>query len=145
MKLNIIGYKNLDNKALLELVEKVKEAENILPYSNEVKDSLQKLGWQLQVELNKRERSKYVWVEFSCSWSGYSNNPSAPRRTIGVEYRKLDREIALKLPNYWSYVFSDGSTNDWSIDIVSVRPKNSKGSSYPHQIDELLISLKGAK
>ena len=82
-----------------------------------------------------------MWVRFTCSWSGYSNNPSAPRRTLGAEYRKLGREIAEKLPNYFCHRFDDGSTNDWNISVVSVRGKE-KGSSYSQQVDRFLENQK---
>ena len=138
MKLNIIGYKNLSNNELENEITILQEAENILPYDNDVKEAIKELVWQLHRELDKRSRSKKVWVEFSCSWSGYSNNPSAPRRDIGLEYRKLDRNMVESFGNFYSHRFSDGTTNDWHICIVDVKPKSYKRTTYPHQIDEFL-------
>ena len=138
INLNILGAKNFDD----EKIEQIEKALNEIriPYQNILKQPFQELERKIRIIKNKRKNSKTVWAKFTCSWSGYSNNPSAPRRTLGTEYRKLNREIAEKLPNYFCHKFTDGSTNDWNIKVVSVRSKK-KSSSYGHQVDEFIKSL----
>ena len=135
--LNILGLKNFETDELEELEKAVSEVN--IPYSSILYEPAKELKRKISIIQTKRRTSKQVWVRFVCSWSGYSNNPSAPRRTLGVEYKKLNREIAEKLPKYYCYRFSDGSTNDWNIEIVSVKGKE-QGSDYPYQVDELLKS-----
>jgi len=144
MKFNIIGYKSLATEDLENVCEQLRNAKDKLSWKSEVKKALYQLRNQLLSEINRRERSKKVWVEFSCYWNSYSYNSSASHRKLGVEYRRLDREIADKLPNYYYHRFSDGSTNDWSIKIVDVKGKE-EPTCYNDQIDKFLKRFKEEK
>jgi len=141
MRLTIIGHKNLESEELKRLTSELQEAENILPYSSPVKEAIKDLRWKVQMELNKRERSKFVWVEFVAVWSGYSQPASrGQRREVGRFYRKLSRDIADKLPGFYSHSFTDNTTNDWSIRQVSVKGRDS--GSYSQQVDEIIERVK---
>jgi len=140
MKLTIIGHKNLESEELKRLIAELQEAENILPYSSSVKEAIGDLRWKVQMELNKRERSKKVWMEFVASWSGYTSNQ---RKEVGRWYRRLSRDIANKLPSFYAHHFSDNTTNDWYIKQVSVKGKDS--GSYSQQVDEIISKAMEAK
>lgn len=141
MKLNIIGYKNYSNEDLQKKIDLLKRAYDRLGFTDEVGEALSDTSRQLIIELNKRERGKYVWVEFVTEWSGYSNPASSgQRREVGRFYRKLNRDLANKLPNYYQHHFTDNTTNDWYIKQVSVRGKD-KGS-YSQQVDDIINSIK---
>lgn len=132
---NIRGIKNFETCDLNTLLQELNKIN--IEYSSVLYDPLRRLKRNIRTELHRRDSSKKVWVKFTCSWSGYSNNPSAPRRTLGADYKKIDRGIAAKLPKYYSHSFDDGSTNDWRIEVVSVKG-NEKPTSYNHQIRDIL-------
>ena len=136
--LNILGLKNFETEDLEMLLNEVNKIE--LNFNDVLYEPVKELKYKIRKEISKRQNSKQVWVRFICSWSGYSNNSSAPRRTLGAEYRKLAREVAEKMPKYYCHRFSDGSTNDWHIEIVSVKGKE-KGSSYSQQVDKFIKNL----
>ena len=121
-------------KILLKEVESL-ELKN--GYSSILYEPVKKLVFKIKHELNKRERSKFVWVEFVSYWSGYT---SSQRKIVGKHYRKIKRLLVDKMPKYYSYKFSDNTTNDWNIKIVDIRGKDEGG--YTQQIDEFLASLK---
>lgn len=136
--LNILGLKNFETEELQDLLNGVNRIK--LLFDDLLYEPVNGLKFKIRKEISRRENSKQVWVRFTCSWSGYSNNPSAPRRTLGAEYRKINREIAEKMPKYYCHEFSDSTTNDWHIEIVSVKGKE-KGSSYSRQVDEFMKQL----
>lgn len=136
--LNILGFKNFETKSLIELCE---EIEKLKPtYSSILYEPINELNNKIRTQLRKRETSKKVWVEFTAIWSGYSNPASSgQRREVGQFYRQFNRDIANKLPSYYSYPFSDGTTNDWNIKIVDKRGNNT--GSYSSQVSEIINSL----
>ncbi len=137
INLNILGLKNFENEDLDKLLieaEKVK-----VDFGNDLYTPFSKLRMKIRIEQNKRKRRDWVWLEFTCSWSGYSNNPSAPRKDIGKIYRKVKKELVEKIGSYYSHTFSDNSTNDWGIKVVSTNGKDT--GSYSHQIDEYLSKI----
>ena len=132
--LNILGLKNWENKDLQLLQKKL---ENIkIDYSSIIYEPFIELKRKLRIILERRERSKYVWVEFISYWSGYTSNQ---RKLVGKHYRKIERVVAEKMPKYFEHQFSDNTSNAWNIKIVSIRGKD-KGS-YSQQIDEFLKQL----
>lgn len=133
--LNILGFKKFDDEQLEDVSKEVEEL--AIAYDSILREPLNELIKKIRVEQNRRKNSKLVLVEFVCSWSGYSNNSSAPRRDVARHYRKVDRKVADKMPKYFCHNFSDGSTNDWSIKIVSVKGKN-ESLQYGNQVDEFL-------
>ena len=134
--LTILGLKNFETNDLEILKKELDDIHLQINYRSVLYEPLKDLNRKINTILRKRETSKQVWVRFSCSWSGY-NNSSAPRRTLGAEYRKLNRDVAEKLPKYFCHRFDDSSTNDWNISIVNVKGKE-KSSAYSHQVDEFL-------
>ncbi len=141
MHLNILGLKNYSSEKLSEILKEVEKINVNL--DSILREPIDKLRHKIRLEQGKRERRNWVWVEFSCSWSGYSCNPSAPRRDIDKHYIKLDRKIAEKLPSYFCHNFTDNSTNDWHIKIVDVLKKSH--GTYKHQVDEFLKTLEEEK
>lgn len=132
--LNILGIKNFETEDLIKLQN---EIEQLKPnYSSILYEPINELKRKIQIELQKRETSKQVWVEFVSYWSGYNSNQ---RKIVGKFYRKIDRKIAEKMPKYFCHIFSDNTTNDWNIKIVSVKGKNE--GSYDSQIDEFLSGI----
>jgi len=95
IKFNIIGYKSLKTKKIELIISQLILAKSKLVGDEvgEVRNAIDMLKRQLSYEVNKRQRAKKVLVKFTCYWSGYSNNPSAPQRKLGAEYRKIDREV----------------------------------------------------
>jgi len=129
--LNILGLKNFETGDLIRLRD---EIELLRPtYSSLLWEPVGNLKRKIQLELAKRERSKYVWVQFESYWSGYT---SAQRKLVGRYYRKIKRSLATHLPNWFSHQFTDNTTNDWLVKVVSVRGKDE--GSYPGQIDTFL-------
>lgn len=137
MKFTIIGFKSLENEGLTKLVSELQEAENILPYSSSVKEAIKELKFKVSGELSKRERSKFVWVEFESFWSGYT---SGQRKLVGKFYRKLNKSLVEKMPKYFEHKFTDNTSNAWHVKVVSVRGKDE--GSYSNQVDEFLIKHK---
>ena len=135
--LNILGLKNFINNDLQILLKEVESLELKNGYSSILYEPVKKLAFKIRYELNKRERSEFVWVEFVSYWSGYT---SSQRKIVGKHYRKIERLLVDKMPKYYSYKFSDNTTNDWNIKIVDIRGKDEGG--YTQQIDEFLASLK---
>lgn len=135
--LNILGIKNFNDDDLKEIYSQLEKI-NIEAYTL-LYEPFEELKRKIGIEQNKRERRNWVWVEFTCSWSGYSNNPSAPRRDIGKIYRKISKDKVDKIGSYYCHRFSDNSTNDWYIKKVSVRGKDT--GAYAHQIDDYLKTI----
>lgn len=132
--LNILGIKNFETEDLIKLRD---EVEQLRPsYSSVLWEPVGELKRKIQSELRKRETSKYVWVEFVSYWSGYTSNQ---KKIVGKFYRKIERKIAEKMPKYFCHNFTDNTTNDWNVKIVSVKGKNE--GSYSNQIDEFLAKL----
>ena len=129
--LNILGFKNFEDEELDKISE---ELEEIKPNFNSIfNEPLSELKRKIRIEQGKRERRNWVWVEFISYWSGYT---SKQRKIVGKFYRKIDRNTAKKMPKFYSHSFSDNTTNDWYIKIVSVKGKDEGG--YSQQIDEFL-------
>ena len=135
--LNILGLKNFINNDLQILLKEVESLKLKNGYSSILYEPVKKLAFKIRYELNKRERSEFVWVEFVSYWSGYT---SSRRKIVGKHYRKIERLLVDKMPKYYSYKFSDNTANDWSIKIVDIRGKDEGG--YTQQIDEFLAALK---
>ena len=134
--LNILGLKNFstgDLEFLNREVEKLNPTWNSL-----LREPIQDLKSKIFREINKRERSKFVWVEFESYWSGYT---SSQRRLVGRFYKKLEKSFVEKLPKYFEHYFSDNTNNAWSIKVVDVRGKDEGG--YSQQIEEFLTKQKG--
>jgi len=136
--LNILGTKNFDTEDLSILQDAVKELRP--QYGTILYEPVIELERKIRAELQKRERSKYVWGEFISYWSGYT---SSQRKIVGKHYRKIQKDIAQKMPKYFSHKFSDDTTNDWNIKIVSVKGKDE--GSYEQQIDEFLAKQESNK
>ena len=132
--LNILGIKNFDNKDLSDILE---ELEEIKPNFNSIfNEPLSELKRKIRIEQGKRKRRNWVWVEFISYWSGYT---SKQRKVVGKFYRKIDKSVAEKMPKFYCHNFSDNTTNEWYIKIVSVKGKDE--GSYSNQIDEFLKNL----
>ena len=133
--LNILGYKNFETNELAILRDEVEKMRGSMGYSSILWDSIGELKRKINIELSKRENSKKVWVEFVSYWSGYT---SSQRRLVGRFYRKMDRDIAVKMPKYFEHQFTDNTSNAWNVAIVSVRGKDE--GSYSSQIDDFIKS-----
>lgn len=136
MKLNIIGFKNMEDNQLEILTLNLDEATSKLGYSDEVAVALRNLSYDIRGEINRRNRSNSVWVEFVGEWSGYE---SRQRKEVGRFYRKLHRSTADSLSSYYRKDFTDNTWNDWYVKKVSVRGKDS--GSYSAQVDEIISSI----
>ncbi len=135
--LNILGLKNFPTEDLIKLRD---EVEILRPlYSSLLWEPVGELKRKIQIELSKRERSKFVWVEFESYWSGYT---SSQRKLVGRFYKKLEKSLVEKLPKYFEHQFSDNTNNAWSVKVVDVRGKDE--GSYSQQIEEFLTKQKGA-
>lgn len=133
--LNILGFKNFEDEELEKIFNELEEIK--LNFNSIFNEPLSELKRKVSMEKNKRERRKWVWVEFISYWSGYTSNQ---RKITGKFYRKIDRDIAEKMPKFYCHNFTDNTTNDWYIKIVSVKGKDE--GSYSSQIDEFLKTLK---
>ena len=129
--LNILGFKNFDDDRLNEVYNELEKTE--IDFSSFFAEPLSELKRKIRIEQGKRERRNWVWVEFISYWSGYTLKQ---RKIVGKFYRKIDRNTAKKMPKFYSHSFSDNTTNDWYIKIVSVKGKDEGG--YSQQIDEFL-------
>jgi len=135
--LNILGLKNFSTEDLERL--KV-EVEKLSPtWESSLREPIRDLKSKIWREVAKRERSKFVWVEFESFWSGYT---SSQRKLVGRFYKKLEKSFVEKLPKYFEHQFSDNTNNAWSIKVVDVRGKDE--GSYSQQIEEFLTKQKGA-
>jgi len=135
--LNILGLKNFSTEDL----ERLKiEVEKLSPTWNSLlREPIQDLKSKIWREISKRERSKFVWVEFESYWSGYTSNQ---RKLVGRFYKKLDKSFVEKLPKYFEHQFSDNTNNAWSVKVVDVKGKDEGG--YSQQVEEFLTKQKGA-
>jgi hypothetical protein len=134
--LNILGLKNFDSEKLKELLKEVETLYLQVRYGTPLYEPLEKLKVKIRYEIGKRERRKWVWLEFTSYWSGYTSSQS---KLVGKHYRKVDKATADKMPKWFSHSFTDNTTNDWSIKQVDV-PGKSEGS-YSNQIDEFLRTV----
>ena len=132
--LNILGIKNFKSESLKDILSEIEKLN--ISYSSFMYKPIDNLKRKIRIEIGKRERSKFVWVEFVAYWSGYS---SSQRKVSGKFYRKLDRNLASKLPKFYQHNFTDNTTNDWYIKQVDVKGKDE--GSYKNQIDEFLASF----
>ena len=131
INLNIRGIKNYADEELGVLLEEIKKLE--VDYNSLLYQPIRGLEGKIRIEIGRRERRNWVWVEFVSYWSGYT---SRQRKIVGKHYRKVERTVADKLPSFYSHRFGDNTTNDWSIKIVSVRGKDE--GSYSQQVDDIL-------
>ena len=133
--LNILGLKNFESEDLESLQKELDKIQ--IDYNSILYEPFKELKRKVFAILQKRQSSKQLWVEFTSYWSGYT---SGQRKLVGRHYRKISREMAEKMPKWFSHRFSDNTTNDWSIKIVSVKGKDE--GSYSGQIDDFLKSVK---
>ena len=132
--LSILGFKKFSDGLLLEIFNELEKIN--VDYGNLLYEPFSIFKRKIKIEQNRRKNSKCVWVEFVAYWSGYT---SKQRREVGRYYHKITREDAKKLPSFYKHHFSDNTTNDWYIKVVSVRGKDS--GSYSDQIDEIIKDL----
>lgn len=135
LNLNIIGFKKYESEELKHILEALNKI--TVHYENTLYEPLSRLKNKIGAELNKRERSKYVWVEFVAEWTGYT---SRQQREVGRFYRTIKRDLAEKLPTFHEYRFSDGTSNYWYINTVTTRGKES--GSYGHHVEEIINNYK---
>jgi len=135
--LNILGLKNFSTEDL----EKLKvEVEKLNPdWNSLLREPIRDLKSKIWREINKRERSKFVWVEFESYWSGYT---SSQRKLVGRFYKKLEKSFVEKLPKYFEHQFSDNTNNAWSVKVVDVRGKDE--GSYSQQVEEFLGKVRNS-
>ena len=134
--LNILGFKNFESDELKPILDGLEKIE--FDYNSILREPFSQLKFKIRRELDKRKNSKFVLVEFESFWSGYT---SGQRKLVGRFYRKLDRDLAEKLPKYFEHQFTDNTSNAWSVKIVDVRGKDE--GSYSGQIDEFLSKHRG--
>ena len=134
MKLNIIGYKTKNTEELQEIREELQKAIKKLTWDCQVAKALERLFWQIKLELDRRGKSKKVLVKFTAIWSGYT---STQRKKCAVEYRKIDRNTWEKMPKTFIHKFTDNTENLWSAEIVYKKDEPAH-NSYGYQVDNFL-------
>lgn len=134
--LNILGIKNFTSEDLKVLLKEVETLDLKVGYGTLLYEPVQKLKHKIRLEVGKRERRKWAWLEFTSYWSGYTSRQS---KLVGKHYRKVSKEVADKIPKWFSHRFTDNTTNDWSIKVVDIPAKNEGG--YSQQVDEYLRTL----
>lgn len=132
INLHILNLKKFSDEELMDIAKELRNLK--IQYGTLLYHPFENLKNKVYRETSRRERSRFVFVEFRCEWSGYSNNPSAPRKLAGKFYRKISKDQFEKMPKFFSHQFRDNSANDWTVKKVDFLGRDE--GSYSNQIDE---------
>jgi len=135
INLTIAGLKNLDNEELEKIKRELECFRNGTCISF-LKDPINRLIDKIDNVIWMRKHSKYVWLKFDGYWS---KNNISPRQHVGTFYRKVRRDIAAKMPKFFTHKINDSAEIEWAITVVHFIGK--EHGLYSEQINEFLSNF----